>query len=79
MAAGSPYYGSVDATPLFVVVLGELSRWGLPDDDLERLTPHADAALSWIVEHGDRTGRGYLEYERATPRGLGRPVPACRA
>ncbi|MGD0593786.1 MAG: glycogen debranching N-terminal domain-containing protein [Acidimicrobiales bacterium] len=68
--AGSIYYGSIDATPLFVVLLGELYRWGLAEDVLGRLLPHADRALAWIEEFGDRDGDGFVEYERASARGL---------
>jgi glycogen debranching enzyme len=67
---GSIYYGSVDATPLFVVVLGELFRWGIDEQILAELLPHADRALAWIGEFGDRDGDGFVEYERATARGL---------
>ena len=68
--AGHAYYGSVDATPLFVMLLGELRRWGLADDVVARLLPHADRAIEWIEGYGDRDGDGYVEYQRATPRGL---------
>ena len=44
LEGGTTYYGSVDATPLFVVLLGELARWGLPSEELSRLLPHADRA-----------------------------------
>lgn len=70
LAAGHVYYGSVDATPLFVMLLGELERWGLAGDDVEALLPHADRALEWILRDGDRDGDGYVEYLRATPAGL---------
>jgi len=68
--AGSVYYGSIDATPLFVVLLGELFDWGVADDVLEQLLPHADRALDWMVRFGDRDGDGLVEYQRATERGL---------
>jgi glycogen debranching enzyme len=64
------YYGSVDATPLFVILLGELYRWGLPDEFLERLLPHADRALQWMEKFGDMDGDGFIEYRRKTDRGL---------
>lgn len=70
LEGGTTYYGSVDATPLFVVLLGELARWGLAADELARLLPHADRALAWIEDFGDRDGDGYVEYLRANPRGL---------
>jgi glycogen debranching enzyme len=62
-------YGSVDSTPLFVMLLGELRRWGLAPEVVDRLLPHADRALDWIVGFGDRDGDGYVEYQRATDRG----------
>lgn len=66
----SVYYGTVDATPLFVVVLGELARWGgLPDDD-EVLIRAADRALEWVERDGDRDGDGFVEYARLNDFGL---------
>lgn len=69
-ADATRYYGTIDATPLFVVLLGELRRWGVTDGAVEGLLPAADAALAWITDHGDRDGDGYVEYERASPHGL---------
>ena len=51
------------------MLLGELRRWGLAAEPVERLLPHADRALAWIDEYGDRDGDGYVEYHRATDRG----------
>ena len=64
------YYGSVDATPLFVVLAGEhLRRTG--DLELARsLWPNVAAALEWIERFGDRDGDGFVEYERRSPDGL---------
>jgi glycogen debranching enzyme len=70
LGGGSVYYGTVDATPLFVMLLGELARWGLPADVADELLPHADRALDWIVNYGDRDGDGLVEYQRATEQGL---------
>jgi glycogen debranching enzyme len=67
---GSIYYGSIDATPLFVVLLGEIFRWGASADVVSELLPYADRALTWIEEFGDRDGDGFVEYQRATERGL---------
>jgi len=64
------YYGSVDATPLFVILLGELRRWGLAAEVVDRLLPHADRALDWITGYGDRDGDGYVEYARLSEHGL---------
>jgi glycogen debranching enzyme len=70
LGRGHVYYGSIDATPLFVMLLGELRRWDLEDTVVKRLLPHADRAMQWIEEYGDRDGDGYVEYERRSPRGL---------
>ena len=64
------YYGSSDATPLFVMLLGELRRWGLARGEVDALLPHADRALAWIERFGDSDGDGFVEYQRATDRGL---------
>ncbi len=64
------YFGSVDATPLFVVVLGQLARWGAAREVIDELLPAADAALEWVAHYGDRDGDGYVEYLRPTDRGL---------
>jgi glycogen debranching enzyme len=64
------YYGSVDSTPLFVVLAGEYLR---RTDDLAtitRLLPSIEAALAWIDEFGDRDGDGFIEYGRLTDEGL---------
>jgi glycogen debranching enzyme len=66
----STYYGSVDATPLFVLVLGMVSRWGFDKDTISALLPHADRALDWIRDYGDKDGDGFVEYERLNPQGL---------
>ncbi|MHB1583205.1 MAG: amylo-alpha-1,6-glucosidase [Acidimicrobiales bacterium] len=68
--AGSIYYGSIDSTPLFVLTLGALHRWGAPEGIIDELLPHADRALEWIERYGDRDGDGFVEYQRATERGL---------
>ena len=70
LGRGSIYYGTVDATPLFVMLLGELRRWGLSSDEVDALLPAADSALGWIEQYGDRDGDGYVEYSRHTPNGL---------
>src|SRR6478736_6600829 len=67
---GTVYYGSIDATPLFVVLLGEARRWGLDTELVDELLGHADRALEWIDHYGDRDGDGYVEYERANADGL---------
>lgn len=64
------YYGSIDATPLFVILAHEVWRWGAPDDSIKPLIDHVDAALQWITEHGDPDGDGFLEYLAPAGRGL---------
>jgi glycogen debranching enzyme len=66
----SAYYGTADATPLFVMVLGELRRWGRHNAAAENLLPHADRALDWIEHHGDADGDGFVEYSCKTDEGL---------
>jgi glycogen debranching enzyme len=70
LGRGDVYYGSIDATPLFVMLLGELRRWDPSDGLVDRLLPSADRALDWIEDFGDRDGDGYVEYERRTGHGL---------
>jgi len=70
LADGDVYYGSVDATPLFVMLVHELWRWGLPLDELQSVLPNVDAALAWMAGPGDPDGDGYLEYQRSSPNGL---------
>ena len=60
----SPYYGTADATPLFLVLLDEYERWTGDADLVRELEPEARAALAWIDEHGDGDGDGFVEYER---------------
>jgi glycogen debranching enzyme len=60
----SPYYGSADATPLFLILLDEYERWTGDRDLVRSLEQPARAALGWIENYGDRDGDGYLEYER---------------
>jgi glycogen debranching enzyme len=60
----SPYFGSADSTPLFLIVLDELERWTGDRELVRELEPNARAALEWIDRYGDRDGDGYVEYER---------------
>jgi glycogen debranching enzyme len=71
LGGGTTYYGTVDATPLFVMLLAELDRWGaLLDDDRPSLVAAADRAMAWILKYGDADGDGFVEYRRHTDRGL---------
>jgi glycogen debranching enzyme len=64
------YYGSVDSTPLFVLLLGEYFARTGDIDTVRSLWPNALAALSWIDTFGDRDGDGFVEYYRQTKEGL---------
>jgi glycogen debranching enzyme len=64
------YYGSVDATPLFVVLAGRYAQTTGDLDTLRDLWPAIDRALAWIDGPGDRDHDGFVEYFKATPRGL---------
>jgi glycogen debranching enzyme len=66
----SPYYGTYDATPLFVILLDEVERWTGNSELARELEGPARAALTWLDEYGDRDGDGYVEYERNTESGL---------
>ena len=65
-----PYYGSIDSTPLWLVLLDETYRWTGDLDLIRSLWPNALAALEWIDRYGDRDGDGFVEYERRAPAGL---------
>jgi glycogen debranching enzyme len=64
------YYGSVDATPLFVVLAGEYYRRTADLPFLAAIWPNIERALAWMDTYGDRDGDLFLEYARRTPDGL---------
>jgi glycogen debranching enzyme len=64
------YYGTVDATPLFLVLLSELWRWTDDPTLALELEQPARRALAWIDGPADRDGDGFVEYERRAPRGI---------
>jgi len=66
----TPYYGTVDATPLFLMLLGEHARWTGSLDLFRDLGGNVERALGWIDRRGAAHGEGYLEYLSATDRGL---------
>ena len=65
----SPYYGTVDATPLFCILLGETYRWTADDTLLDQIFPAAERAVQWI-EREIQAGGGLLRYQRRSPKGL---------
>ncbi len=64
------YYGTIDATPLWALTLHDAWRWGLPEEQVERLLPALEGALTWLVEHGDADGDHLLEYVDTSGHGL---------
>jgi glycogen debranching enzyme len=67
----SRYYGTVDATPLFVGLAAEAWRWRAIDDDaLRALAPAVGRAVDWITGPGDSDSDGFLDYRRRSPQGL---------
>jgi glycogen debranching enzyme len=66
----TPYYGSIDSTPLWLLIYGRVWMWTADREFAERLWPHAERALEWIDRYGDIDGDGYVEYQRKSEGGL---------
>jgi glycogen debranching enzyme len=66
----TPYYGSVDATPLFVFLFAQYFRWTGDVDFANQLLPNVRAALEWIDRYGDLDGDGFVEYLCRSPSGM---------
>ncbi len=64
------YYGTVDATPLYVILLSEVWRWTDDAALVRSLKEPALRALEWIDSYGDRDGDGFVEYRKRSERGL---------
>lgn len=64
------YYGSVDSTPLFIMLAGQYLERTDDRETLRKLWPNIEAALDWITTYGDRDGDGFVEYGRRTLEGL---------
>ncbi len=64
------YYGSVDATPLFVLLAGEYFENTADRGFIDSIWPNIEAALGWIDRYGDADGDGFVEYSRHSPKGL---------
>jgi glycogen debranching enzyme len=67
----SPYYGTADATPLWLILLSEYWRTTGDDEFVRSRWEKVLAALSWIDDYGDRDGDGYVEYGTRSSQGLG--------
>jgi glycogen debranching enzyme len=66
----TPYYGSIDSTPLWLAVLASAYFWTNDVDSVKELWPNALACLEWIDTYGDVDGDGYVEYARKSEKGL---------
>ncbi|MGB9802387.1 glycogen debranching N-terminal domain-containing protein [Desulfofundulus sp.] len=66
----TPYYGSVDATPWFIILLSETYRWTGDKKLLTDLAPNLLAAVEWCRKYGDIDGDGFIEYAVRSPGGL---------
>ncbi len=66
----SPYYGALDSTPLFLILLSETFNWTGDEELVAELLPHAYTALEWIDKYGDLDGDGFVEFQRRSPKGL---------
>ncbi|HVZ17700.1 MAG TPA: glycogen debranching N-terminal domain-containing protein [Terriglobales bacterium] len=64
------YYGTIDATPLFLILLSETWNWTADQELVQELLPAAYKALDWIDKYGDLDGDGFVEYLRRSKRGL---------
>ncbi len=64
------YYGSIDATPLFVMVAGAYYQRTADLDFIQSIWSNIERALSWMETYGDRDGDGFIEYMRSSPQGL---------
>lgn len=66
----TPYYGSVDATPLYLILLAEYIDWTGDIRLFRDLIKNVDAAIEWIDRYGDLDGSGFTSYARHSPKGI---------
>lgn len=66
----TPYFGSVDSTPLFLVLLAQYFRWTGDIDFVKELLPNVESALDWIDRYGDLDGDGFVEYMSRSSQGI---------
>jgi glycogen debranching enzyme len=66
----TPYFGSVDSTPWFVLLYAQHLRWTGDLAFAEHLLPAVESALTWIDRYGDLDGDGFVEYLSRSPRGI---------
>jgi glycogen debranching enzyme len=65
-----PYYGSVDSTPLYLMLAAETWRWTCDAELMRELEPVLRGALAWLDGPADLTGRGWVEFRRRAQRGI---------
>lgn len=65
----APYFGTADATLLYLVVYSYAFQWTRDESILQRYRKHAEAALNWLLNYGDRDGDGFQEYKTRSPVG----------
>ncbi len=66
----TPYYGSIDSTPLFLILVSEYLKWTNDLGLVKKIKGNIDKAIDWIKNYGDRDGDLFIEYERRAERGL---------
>lgn len=66
----TPYYGTIDATPLFLMLLTEYVKWTNDVEIVRQLEGNIEAALKWIDEYGDRDGDLFVEYHQQSSKGI---------
>lgn len=66
----TPYYGTIDATPLFLLLAAEYYHWTADVELIKQLLPNIDAALQWIDRYGDVDGDGFVEYVQKSAKGI---------
>ncbi|MDO8886097.1 amylo-alpha-1,6-glucosidase [Candidatus Oleimmundimicrobium sp.] len=66
----TPYYGSVDSTPLFLILISEYLKWTNDIDLIKKTKINIDNAVNWIKNYGDKDGDLFVEYERKSEKGL---------
>lgn len=66
----TPYYGSIDSTPLFLVLLVEYCKWTGDLELFKTLELNVEAALQWIDQYGDQDGDGFVEYHQESAKGI---------
>jgi glycogen debranching enzyme len=66
----APYYGTHDATSLYLIVLSYAYQWSADEDLVNKYRSNAEQALEWLINYGDRDGDGFQEYKTRSSRGF---------